>query len=210
MKLLILGGTRFIGAEVLMACIEHGYDVSYVSRRPHPRAEKATYYAGEREKVVPRLAEKYYDIVIDFIAYSPDIVAQSLKHIRSQKYLLISTAWLSQMELGLRSFLPHEARYALSKIATENLLLAEKRAECSALVLRFPITLGIGDHSGRLNYLTDRLSRNIPLIKRQDKECETAILSRNDAVEMIVQTLQIDWKPFEIVEALPPICKYLK
>ena len=77
MKLLVLGGTVFLGRHVVNAALERGHEVTIYSRglhgEPHPGAE---HVIGDRADVTP-LKGRAWDAAIDTSGFEPDQVEAS-------------------------------------------------------------------------------------------------------------------------------------
>ena len=95
MKVLIIGGTRFVGLAITREAIARGHEVSVFHRSETvpPRTELATHIQGDRLTDLSRLSGVDWDVVIDVCAYRPtevDAVADELGA-QISKYVLIST-----------------------------------------------------------------------------------------------------------------------
>lgn len=169
MKILILGGTRFIGLSVLKRCMEQGYDITYLSRRCLTDTEGPKVILGERQDVIHQLKGRNFDVAIDFSAYDSSAVQATLKNVQVSKYILISSAWLTQYKRQDRNFSAKDAAYIRAKMRTERYLEHWQDKAMVRIILRFPPTFGPGDHSGRLDYLATRIFSNTPVTV-----CDTA------------------------------------
>lgn len=79
MKLLILGGTVFLGRHIVPAALAQGHDVTLFNRGQHnpelfPQVEKLR---GDRDGDLSALAGRRWDAVIDTCGYVPRIVRDS-------------------------------------------------------------------------------------------------------------------------------------
>jgi 2'-hydroxyisoflavone reductase len=96
MRLLVLGGTRFLGRAIVDEAIRRGYDVTTFSRglsgEPRPGAEALH---GDRTNSTDllRLAERDFDLVIDTSVIAPRHVAASARLLapRVRHYTYVST-----------------------------------------------------------------------------------------------------------------------
>jgi 2'-hydroxyisoflavone reductase len=80
MRMLVLGGTEFLGRHVVDAALEHGHDVTLFNRgrtRPElfPTVEKLR---GDRDGGVGALRGRSFDAVVDTSGYVPRIVAETI------------------------------------------------------------------------------------------------------------------------------------
>src|SRR5690242_7049644 len=101
MKLLILGGTRFVGRHITEAALAHGHQVTLFNRGKSntdlfPQAEKLSgdRDAGDLASIQARIdAGATWDAVIDVNGYVPRVVRQSAELLRNvvKSYTFIST-----------------------------------------------------------------------------------------------------------------------
>lgn len=95
MKLLILGGTRFLGRALVEAALERGHEITLFNRGQSnpdlfPNVEKLR---GDRDGNLTALEGRRWDAVIDTCGYVPRIVRQSAELLADvvDHYTLIST-----------------------------------------------------------------------------------------------------------------------
>ncbi|MFP3344643.1 hypothetical protein R0J87_19390, partial [Halomonas sp. SIMBA_159] len=79
MKILILGGTRFLGRFLTQAAIDQGHEVTLFNRGKEnpeifPEAEKLI---GDRNGELAALEGRTWDAVIDTCGFLPQVVRQS-------------------------------------------------------------------------------------------------------------------------------------
>ena len=95
MKLLVLGGTKFLGRAAVEAALARGHEVTLFNRGEtnpelHPEAEKLR---GDREHDLSALAGRTWDAVIDPSGYVPHVVRASAEALADSAghYLFISS-----------------------------------------------------------------------------------------------------------------------
>src|SRR4051812_26608711 len=79
MKLLVLGGTKFLGRHVVEAALERGDEVTIFNRGPHntelyPGVEKLR---GDRDGGLEALRGRRWDAAVDTSGYVPRVVRAS-------------------------------------------------------------------------------------------------------------------------------------
>ena len=95
MKLLILGGTRFVGRHLVTAALARNHEVTLFNRGHHPSAAPAgveTIY-GDRNSDLAKLQGRRWDAVVDTCGYLPRTVrasAEILSH-SVDRYVFISS-----------------------------------------------------------------------------------------------------------------------
>src|SRR4051812_19475608 len=99
MRLLILGGTLFLGRHLAEAALARGHDVTVFTRgkRPNPFGTRVEHVVGERD---PRLAPGLdalgngtWDAVVDTSGYVPRVVSASADLLRERvrQYAFVSS-----------------------------------------------------------------------------------------------------------------------
>jgi len=99
MKLLVLGGTQFLGRHVVSAALDDGHAVTLFTRgkKPVPQPDRVTALTGDRD---PRMAPGLgaltageWDAVIDLSGYVPRVVGASaaLLEPRVNRYVFVSS-----------------------------------------------------------------------------------------------------------------------
>src|SRR5271154_2391752 len=186
MRLLILGGTWFLGRTLAEVALGHGWDVTTFSRGLHGRDVPGTVpVRGRREDPgdVARLAAGgRWDVVVDTSGYDSEAVAAAARALRGRagRYVLVSSVnayrgWPA-VELcddsevyedageaagplpGAAGMLaPSGIRYGQGKADGERAAVREFGTDC--LILRPGVILGPYEYIGRLPWLLRRMER---------------------------------------------------
>lgn len=187
LKVLVLGGTGFLGPHVIKRLLENGHEVTMFNRgRSQPRFfqeqfENVEALRGDRTGDLSALeGDRKWDAVIDTSAYYPRVVDLSagLLKDRVDQYLLVSTTsvYNDRMVIGL------DETYQVGTIEDETTeqvngltygplkALCEKKAEevmpGRATVVRPGLIVGHGDPTHRYTYWPARLHRAAKLGER--------------------------------------------
>lgn len=95
MRLLALGGTRFVGRHLVEAALERGHEVTLFHRGEHgaelfPEVERIR---GDRERDLGALRGRRWDAVLDTSAYVPRVARVAAEALRdaADLYLFVST-----------------------------------------------------------------------------------------------------------------------
>jgi nucleoside-diphosphate-sugar epimerase len=172
MRVLILGGTRFVGAALAKLLVENGNDVTVSSRRPEGAPSGLKVFGGERMAAISSLAQAPpFDTIIDFTAYNSYSVKHALASFPSARYFFISSIWVTKLHSGMLadSLVPAEIskmvnvpeitrKYLEGKSGAELEVYKAHLSGRRAVVLRFPIVWGINDHTGRLDFYRSRVT----------------------------------------------------
>jgi len=83
MRILIVGGTSFVGRGVAWAALNAGHDVTVINRgqTPSDLPESVTRLVGDRQGDMSALAGLTFDVTVDAIAFRPvdvDVLAAAL------------------------------------------------------------------------------------------------------------------------------------
>ena len=217
MRILILGGTRFLGKRVAEALVAAVHDLTLLSRRLSGAPAKANQICAERGPGLKILQGSRFDLVIDFICYDNEDLKQLAISLVEKRYVLISTAWLPRLWAGSRADemarnpttaatqLPKATlKYLSGKLRAEQTLSSLRQTGCKAVSLRLPIILGNGDHTGRLDFYRYRLADGGPLIAVNGAQNRAQIALVEDLAQTIVRwATETDIGRFPVWEALP-------
>ena len=151
MNILFIGGTGLISSACSELAVARGHDLyllnrSVSSKYPAPQAATillADVYNTDEAQLKSLLADRRFDAVVDFIAYSPADIERDIRlfHDRTDQFVFISSASAYQKPPGnylITEETPLENpfwEYSRNKIACENKLMQAYRAE------GFPVTI---------------------------------------------------------------------
>lgn len=217
MRVLMLGGTRFLGRRLAEALASAGHELTLLSRREGGAPPGTRQVCAERDAGLAALKGSRFELVLDFICYDGHGPEQVATGIVLERYLLISTTWLPRLWNGDRADEPCPAagtpRPGLSA-ATREYLDGKRRAEEAvaalrsrgrdAAPLRLPIVLGAGDHTGRLDFYRRRFADGGPVIAVDGAHNLAQIAEVEDLALNMAQWLgSADLGRFPVWEALP-------
>lgn len=175
MKLLVIGGTRFVGRHIVEAARSAGHQVSVFHRGRSGRGLWADVedILGDRvEDLATTLVGRRWDAVIDTSAYTPRVVRTALRVTRDKTsfYAFVSTisvyasfetahqdesAPLARLDDPTTEDVTGESYGALKALCEAEVL----RERPDALVVRPGIVVGPHDHTDRFTYWVDRIAR---------------------------------------------------
>ncbi len=170
MKILVLGGTGFIGPHLVTYAMERGHIVTLFNRgrtNTHlfPDAEKLV---GDRNDNLSALEGRRWDAVIDNSGYTPQQVGMSVELLKDacDQYLFTSTRSVytdftqavmdEDAPVGPKDLPESEwGGYGPNKVLAERAVQAGFGAR--TLITRPPVIVGPGDRSDRFTYWVDRI-----------------------------------------------------
>jgi 2'-hydroxyisoflavone reductase len=201
MKLLVLGGTKFLGRHVAAAALAEGYDVTLFTRgRTNPELfPEAEHLRGDRDGGLDALAERRWDGVVDTSGYVPRVVRQSAELLRDAvgRYVFISSisvyADFSQpidestptAELADPASEDVQADYGALKAACER-VVEELYGERSTRV-RAGLIVGPFDPTDRFTYWPRRLAAAGTVLAPGDPGAPVQFVDARDLATWLVQ-----------------------
>lgn len=184
MKVLFIGGTGIISSACSTLAVEKGMDVYLLNRgqtshRPIPAGAKVLYGdIRDRASTANALGDHTFDVVIDWVAYTPDQIATDLAIFtgRAGQFVFISSASAYQKppaRLPITENTPLDNpfwQYSRDKITCEAALLDANRRN------NFPVTIVRPSHTYDRTLLPfhggytiiDRIRRGKPLLIHGD------------------------------------------
>ncbi|WP_406114812.1 NAD-dependent epimerase/dehydratase family protein [Kitasatospora purpeofusca] len=176
MRLLLLGGTEFVGRAVAEAALERGWEVTVFHRGTHTAPEGARVLHGDRtaEGGLAALAEGEWDAVVDTWSAAPSVVRDSARllagrvgryaYVSSRSVYAYPTAAGADESAPLVEGSPDDGEmpYAESKRGGE--LAALDAFGDRALLIRAGLIVGPYENIGRLPWWLDRIARGGPVL----------------------------------------------
>ncbi|WP_050614117.1 NAD-dependent epimerase/dehydratase family protein [Bacillus testis] len=171
-KVLVLGGTRFFGKELVHQLIKQQYDVTVATRgktadRFGPAVKRLIVNRRDPESMKHCLQQDDFDIVYDNIGYNDQEAAYLCRALTPSVKKLIFTSSMAVYESGQKikenAFSPsdydwdsnEEADYGEGKRRAEAYYFQNAPTDVTAV--RFPIVLGEDDYTGRLLYYGEQI-----------------------------------------------------
>lgn len=207
MKILILGGTLFLGRALTAAALESGHEVTLFNRGrnappPFPDVEILT---GDRDGQLDALRGRSWDAVVDTSGYVPRLVRASAELLAGsvRRYVFISSvsvyADFSRPidESSPLAAMPDEsvedvtgASYGPLKALSERAL--EEALPGRALTIRAGVIVGPCDPTVRFSYWTARAARGGEVLAPGDPETPVQIIDVRDLAEWTVRMIEAE------------------
>ena len=203
MRILIIGGTVFVGRHIAEAAIAAGHDVS-VFHRGRSGADLfpgATHLTGDRDSDLAALATGEWDATIDVCAYFPrqvEVLAGALGG-RAGRYVLISStsAYKTPVSSGFDEDAPlaeladpateeiSDETYGGLKVACER-LAAELFGPDRTTVIRPTYVVGPHDYSYRFTWWVERIARGGTVLAPGPQDGPIQVIDARDMGHWIV------------------------
>jgi 2'-hydroxyisoflavone reductase len=204
MKLLVLGGTKFLGRTIVESALQEGHEVTLFNRgrtNPElfPEAEKLR---GDRATDLSSLAGRTWDAVVDTSAYIPHEARASAQALTDAAgyYLFISsvsvyadlsqavdeTSSLDELQKGQPDdrLLEDFSNYGSLKVLCER-AVAESFGGPTAIV-RPGLIVGPHDPTGRFTYWPHRVARGGEILAPKPAEGQVQFIDVRDLGDWIV------------------------
>ena len=168
MRLLVLGGTRFLSRSVAEQGVQRGWDVTCACRGSAPLPSGASHLAWDRStNAPPELVDGAWDAVVD-VARLPSHVRRGVDAVPDAHWVFVSTinVYADGGSAAVDSLVEPVTEdidladdpdaYGPMKVACEEIVTA---GTGSSMIVRPGLIVGPGDGSGRFSYWPDRLVR---------------------------------------------------
>ncbi|HZE19478.1 MAG TPA: epimerase, partial [Candidatus Angelobacter sp.] len=207
MKLLVLGGTQFVGRRIVEAALERGHAVTLFHRgttNPGLFTESEE-ILGDRDGGLGALSGLRWDAVLDVNGYVPRLVRDSVRALTGDpgtRYLFISTLSV------LATFtIPHQteatARVSFEGIDTETITnetygplkaacedVVEREIPGRHVILRPGFIVGPWDHIGRFNYWLRRFSEGGTMLVPGTEDSPVQVIDARDLGAFAIHALE--------------------
>ena len=203
MRLLILGGTRFVGIHVARAFVAAGSDVTLLHRGvTEAEIPGARFVIGDRSKPdgLDGLGSERFDAVLDMSSYFSDWTRASAKALagRVAHYVFVSSGaayrpsaelpWPETTPLG---GMPIWGRYGAEKTTSEQLLWeAHARGRFAVTTFRLPFVLGPGNFADRESFAFSRLEAGRPILLPGNGSAVNQFVFAADLARALVASLE--------------------
>ncbi|MFH2204227.1 MAG: NAD-dependent epimerase/dehydratase family protein [Elusimicrobiota bacterium] len=207
MKLLVLGGSKFLGRHIVESALNRSHEVTLFNRgmTNSELFQDVERVVGDRNRDLAKLAAGKWDVVIDTCGYFPGQTAQAAQVLQNKvrRYCFISTVSVyedfSQEYLDENSAVaqlpidqdPDENRpetYGARKYLCEKTIEGAFRDR--ALIIRPGLIVGPHDPSGRFTYWVDRAARGGEILAPGDPSLQIQYIDARDLAVWIVTALE--------------------
>ncbi|MBV6457058.1 MAG: hypothetical protein HONBIEJF_00163 [Fimbriimonadaceae bacterium] len=204
MRILVLGGTRFVGRAIVAECLERGHEPTLLHRgKSGPELfANCHHILADRDGGLDELGKNTWDAVVDTSGYIPRIVQQSVDALsgRCDRYLFISTISVYS-ETGPGGPSENSARSVLQDPHTETIdaeTYGGLKARCEDVVASFAgtpiivrpgLVVGPYDPTDRFTYWVVRASEGDFLVP-EDTNSRIQFIDARDLAAFAVRLLE--------------------
>lgn len=180
MKILVIGGTRFFGIQMVNELLEKGHEVTIATRGKSSdvygnRVKRVLIDRTDEEGMKSAFDGKHYGVVIDKIAYCSNDIKGAMETIDCDRYIHMSSTAVYEpkhintvesdyngvtrkMVWGDRK----DFTYDEGKRQAENVLW-QKYPNKNWLAVRYPFVVGKDDYTKRLLYYVEHTMKSVPM-----------------------------------------------
>lgn len=206
MKILILGGTIFLGKHLVNSALSRGHEVTLFNRGKHnpewfPEIEKLN---GDRDGQLDSLKGREFDAVIDTCGYVPRIVKASAEFLKDnvKNYTFISSISVykdfSKNGLNENSETGRIEDESIEEITGESYgplktLCEETVREIykdKALIIRPGLIVGENDPSDRFTYWIHRVNEGGKILAPAPKEKNVQFIDVKDLADWTIKMIE--------------------
>lgn len=203
MKILIIGGTRFVGRTLVETAIKHGHELTLFNRGTSnptifPDIERIK---GDRDHDLELLRGRKWDIVVDTCGYVPRIVEKSAEALKDsvERYIFISTlnvyadfsksgidegSSLGRMEDETFEEVTGET-YGPLKVLCENVV--KQIYPDRSVILRCGLIVGPHDPSDRFTYWPVRLQNGGEVLVPSPPDMQVQFIDARDLANFVLR-----------------------
>jgi 2'-hydroxyisoflavone reductase len=208
-KILIIGGTRFLGRHLVHSALVRGHEVTLFNRGlTHPDLfPQVETILGGREKDLAQLSGREWDAVVDTCGYVPRIVRLSVSGLRGAgsvgRYVFISSlsAYENFRNIGI------DESYPIGKLEDETVeeitgaTYGPLKALCEqtvqnifgsdhALIIRPGLIVGPYDPTDRFTYWPVRVARGGDMLAPEKPDAPIQIIDARDLSDFIIKLIE--------------------
>ena len=206
MRILVIGGTRFVGRHIVTAALERAHDVTLLHRTPSELFPDAEHLLVDRDGDLGVLAGRSFDATIDVSAYLPGQVRHLADALdgRGGRYLVISSTsvYAAPAGPGFDESSPTVApaaagvvevtgdSYGPLKVAVEN--LARDIFREKATIVRPTYVIGPYDYTRRFSSWVERISAGGEVLGPGDPDDPIQVIDGRDLGQFVVELVEDD------------------
>jgi 2'-hydroxyisoflavone reductase len=210
MRILVLGGTVFLGRALTEAALAHGHHVTHFNRGrsapPDARVESLQGDRAEASSMRKAFGDRRWDAVIDTSGYMPQVVRRSAEALREKapRYVFVSTisAYASFDLAAFDEDAPLSPAPDPLPEALDTALYGPLKAGCEAavrevygeraLIIRPGLIVGPNDPTDRFTYWAARVARGGTVLAPGRPQRPVQFIDVRDLAEWMIHLLEKD------------------
>ncbi|QVK21572.1 NAD-dependent epimerase/dehydratase family protein [Mycoplasmatota bacterium] len=178
MKILVLGGTRFVGIHLVNELLKKSYDITIANRGTTKdefghEVKRIVFDRYDSKSIKDKLTDQY-DVIYDTLAYASNDVKVLLDNIKCNKYIMVSSAAVYEDYINVSEdkFQPEKNKliwcnrgdYSYSKIKRQaETAIYQEYSSVNAITVRYPFVVGNDDYTNRLKFYVEHIINGLPM-----------------------------------------------
>lgn len=180
MRVIVFGGTRFMGIHLVRELIRNNHDITIATRgmAEDEFGDDITRIhldRGDLDSLRKNVPDVTYDVVFDSLAYCSADVMNLMSVIKCKRYIQVSTASVynhlhmdikeEEFDAEVEEFIDcvrEDASYSEVKRQAE-CAIVQKCTELPSVRVRFPVVLGEDDYTKRLFFYVEHILSQTPV-----------------------------------------------
>ena len=210
MKILVIGGTRFFGIPMVEALLGAGHEVTIATRGRSgdgfgDRVQRILLERTDENSVREALRGKYYDTVIDKIAYCSNDIRIIMDAVDCGKYIHMSTTAVYEPKhmntveddfdgtagklvwCGRQDFPYDEVKRQAERA------LWQKYADRNWIAVRYPFVIGKDDYTKRLLFYVQHIMEGKPMYI-DNADCQMGFIRSDEAGKFLAFLAETDFR----------------
>lgn len=172
MKILVVGGTRYFGKQLVKKLLKDGHDVTIATRGRasdgfEEQVTRIIFDRLDEESIRAKLGRSSFDVVYDMICYTSNDAKNLLEVIQTKKYIMVSSSavYKEGRDIKEEAFNPYD--YPIQMVDRGTLTYAEEKRLAESVIfqdfkvpsiaVRFPVVIGENDYTKRLRFYVERI-----------------------------------------------------
>jgi 2'-hydroxyisoflavone reductase len=201
MRILVLGGTQFLGRHTVESALARGHDVTLFNRgttRPElfPEAEKLR---GDRDGDLDSLRGRSFDAVVDTSGYVPRVVRETIDVLGDVGHYTFVSSISVYADYVRPPVVGSPVRELVEPTEEWREAYGELKAQCEDVVReRFPdafvprpgLIVGPWDPTGRFTYWPQRLAAGGRVLAPAPRDADAQVVDARDLADWIVRAAE--------------------
>mgnify|MGYP003120537749 CR=1 FL=1 len=182
MKILVIGGNRFVGKKLVTTLLDISHDVTVLNRSgTGPDGAKILKMDRNDEINYNFISFNDYDCIVDMCLFKPEQFELIKNRIsRATNYIFVSSGAVDYIDTNAFG------DYAIEKMEIEKAL---SKSGFNYKIVRPSYIVGIGNHRPRLGYYISQLKNNKPIAINGDGNYPINLVFVDDVVDCLLELI---------------------
>ena len=210
MKILVIGGTRFFGIQMVKELLAKGHEVTLATRGLAlddfgDTVKRIRVERTDEQSIKDALSGTHYDVIIDKIAYCSNDIKSLMDNVNCDKYIYMSsTAVYNPKHINTveedfdtmageliwcdRTAFPYDEIKRQAEYA-----LWQQYSDRNYIAVRYPFVIGKDDYTKRLLFYVEHVIKGIPM-NIDNMDCQMGFIFSDEAGKFIAYLADKDFR----------------